>query len=420
MYTKHERIRMNRRVVVTGMGIITPCGIGKNAFAKSLCQGKSGIQPINHFNTNPFPTKIAGYINEFDPINYIDQKNIPAGRSAQLAVSAMMLALDDAGLSFSNVKAHYRNGVIIGTSVSGLSYYEQELNNFYKYGIMNPYACIGIFGGSVSSELSRRISANGPSYTLTNGCTAGTDAIGSAFHMIRINHADMIVCGGTEAPITPAMLSGFCSLHVLSRNNDNPEHASRPFDIDRDGMVLSEGAAIIILESLEHAQQRNAKILAEIIGYAATNDAYHPITPDPKAQSAIHCMKQAIDDAGISKEEIQCINAHGTATIKNDLMETLAIKKVFGKKAERIPVSAIKSMTGHSIGAAGAIEIAGAIISLTDGFIPPTINLNQSDPECDLDYVPNTVRKTSVDVILKNSFGFGGKNAVLIVRRFNI
>jgi len=410
---------MNCRVAVTGIGIISSCGIGKKNFSQSIYQGKSGIRPIKHFNPNSFPTKIAGYIDEFDPVNYMDQRNMPRGRATQLAVSAMTLAFKDAGLSLNEVKNPFRNGVIIGTSVSGLSYYDQELKNFYKHGIMNPYACIGIFGGSVSSELSRRISAKGTSFTLTNGCTAGTDAIGCAFHMIRNNQADLIVCGGTEAPITPAMLSGFCSLHVLSKNNDNPEKASRPFDINRDGMVLSEGSGIMILESLEKAKQRNANILAEIIGYAATNDDFHPITPDPEARSAIHCIQQAIDDAMISKEEIQCINAHGTATIKNDLMETTAIKAVFGVHAKKIPVSAIKSMTGHSIGAAGVIETIGAIISLTDDFIPPTINLNQNDPECDLDYVPNKARNQSVDVILKNSFGFGGKNAALVIRRFN-
>jgi len=408
--------KSERKVVVTGLGIISPCGIGNNEFINAIKQGQSGIKSISKYFDLYLPCQIAGMVLDFNPIDYIEKRNMPRGRSVQFAIAASKIAYDDAGLKSSNIN-NDRFSVIIGTSVSGLGYFEEELHKFRIKGSMNPYTCVGIFAGGSSSEISIRLGAKGYSNTISNGCTSGTDAIGNAFQLIKNNMADIVICGGAEAPLTPSMLSGFSSLRVLSLQNNNPEKACRPFDAKRDGMVLSEGAGMLILEDFEHAMKRDAKVYAEIIGYSANNDAFHMTQPSLDGCSAAKCMQLAIDNANIKPHNIQCINAHGTSTKINDKTETKAIKNVFGGNAFQIPIYAIKSMTGHSIGASGAIETIAGILALNDGFIPPTINHEFFDPDCDLDYVPNKYRQKKVNILMKNSFGFGGKNSCLIISK---
>jgi len=404
-------------VIITGIGIISSIGSGKQNFINALLNGVSGVKRLDNFGGAKFSKAIAGVITDFEPSACIHTKNIPCGRSAQLAVAASAMALEDAGLTSDNFDPD-RTGVIIGSSVGGLQFYETEINLFRMKGRVNPYAPISIFAGAVSSEVSIYTGARGPSHTFSNGCTASTDAIGSAFHSIRAGETDVIICGGTESPLTPFIMAGFRSIHVLSRQTDIPEKACRPFDAKRDGMVIAEGASVLILESLEHALARQAPIYAEILGYAATNDAHHMLRPEATGESAAHCMTLALQDAGIGFDDVQYINAHGTATLINDRIETQVIKSVFKKHAHKIPASAVKSMTGHAIGASGGIELAAALFGMQNDFMPPTINLENADTECDLDYVPNEARKCGFDVFLKSSIGFGGKNAMLVVGKY--
>ncbi|MDM8555752.1 beta-ketoacyl-[acyl-carrier-protein] synthase family protein [Desulfococcaceae bacterium HSG7] len=408
--------KSKRRVVITGIGIISPIGTGKQNFTDALLNGVSGVKRLENFGGAKFSKAIAGAIPDFEPSAHIHTKNIPCGRSAQMAVAASDMALEDACLTSDNFDPD-RTGVIIGSSVGGLQFYETEINLFGMKGRVNPYAPISIFAGAVSSEVSIYTGARGPSHTLSNGCTASTDAIGSAFRSIRTGETDVVISGGAESPITPFIMAGFRSIHVLSRKTDIPEKACRPFDALRDGMVIAEGACIFIIENLEHALARQAPIYAEIFGYASTNDACHMLRPEASGKSVARCMAAALQDAGIGINDVQYINAHGTSTIINDRIETQAIKAVFKNYAENIPASAVKSMTGHAIGASGGIEMAAAILGMQNGFMPPTINLENVDPECDLDYVPNQARKCGMDVFLKNSIGFGGKNAMLVVGR---
>jgi 3-oxoacyl-[acyl-carrier-protein] synthase II len=404
-----------RRVVITGMGIITPCGQTLNNFWKSVQKGKSGINWLKHLDQYNLPSRMGGYVNKFDPEKYLPARNLPRGRSCQFACAASCDAINDANICTKNINP-YRFGVMIGTSVSGLGYYEEALNSFRIKGYMNPYTCISIFAGATSSEVAIRFHAKGPSFTFSNGCTAGTDAIGNAFHAIRNGSCDVILCGGSEAPVTPAMMSGFCSLHVLSTRKCAPSKASCPFDESRDGMVLSEGAAMLVLENFQHAINREAKIYGEIIGYAATCDAHHMVRPAENVESAYQSMVQAIHDAGLQTSDIQAINAHGTSTQLNDITETLAIKKLFGKHTEHIPVYAVKSITGHAIGASGAIEVVAGVLGLHHNILPPLVNLKKPDKNCDLNFVLKKQR-ADINVLIKNSFGFGGKNACLIIRK---
>ena len=398
------------------MGIISSCGKTLDEFWDFVSSGKSGIKRLNNFKKYRLQSTIAGYIDKFDPEAYMPARKIPRGRSNQLACAASLNAIDHANLMLENIDP-YRIGVIIGTSVSGLGYYENELTSFRMKGQMSPYSCISIFAGATSSELAIRFNARGPNFTLSNGCTASTDAIGNAFHAIRNGICDIVLCGGTEAPITPAMMSGFCSLRVLSTRKCDPTEASRPFDALRDGMVLSEGSAMLVLEEESHAKKRGANILGEICGYAATCDAHHMVTPAKEAESSSQCMLLAIQDSGLKPNDIQCINAHGTSTQLNDIAESLAINKTFGKQSKHIPIYAIKSITGHAIGAAGAIEVVGGILAINKGLIPKIVNLDKTDIENDLDFVREN-RTKKVDVVIKNSFGFGGKNSCLIIRNY--
>lgn len=396
------------------MGIISSCGKSLSDFWDCVSSGKSGIKRLAHLKNYNLPSTVGGYIDAFDPETYMPARKIPRGRSNQLACAASLEAINHANLRIDNINP-CRMGVMVGTSVSGLGYYENELTSFRMKGQMSPYSCISIFAGATSSELAIRFNARGPSSTLSNGCTASTDAIGNAFHAIRNGICDIVLCGGTEAPITPAMMSGFCSLRVLSTRKCDPTQASRPFDALRDGMVLSEGSAMLVLEEASHAQKRGATILGEICGYAATCDAHHMVTPAKEAESASQCMLLAIQDANLEPQDIQCINAHGTSTQLNDIAESLAITKTFGKQAKHIPIYAIKSITGHSIGAAGAIEVVGGVLALNKGLIPKIVNLDQTDIENNIDLLKEN-RNQKVDVVIKNSFGFGGKNSCLIIK----
>jgi len=403
------------RIVITGIGIISPIGIGIPVFQDSIFNGKSGIKKIHSFDTSKFPCKIAGEISDFDPLQYIHNSKIPKGRSVQFAVAASRMAIEDANLNFNN-KEKERTGVIIGSSSSGIGYLEIEHNRFLTKGRVSPYATTGVFAGSVSSEVAIHLEIHGLNFTLSNGCTAATDAIGYATQLIRENTLDIVVAGGSEAPITPLIFSGFCSMRTVStKNNNNPEAASRPFDASRDGMVLSEGAGIFVIEELGHALKRKATIYAEIIGYAATSDSFHITHPAEEGIQAARAMNLALEDANISPEQIDFINAHGTSTIINDKIETKAIKKVFGKHAYKIPINAIKAMTGHSIGASGGMEVAAILLGMKQSIIPPNINLENPDPDCDLNYIPNKAIKKNHRIVMKNSFGFGGRNSSLIL-----
>jgi len=407
-----DNLFQKRHVVITGIGIITPCGQTLKDFWLAVQNGKSGVSRLKHLDQYNLSSRIGGYIKKFDPEKYLPARNLPRGRSCQFACAASFDAINDANLCTNNINP-YRFGVMVGTSVSGLGYFENELNSFRIKGYMNPYACISVFAGAVSSEISIRFQTKGPSFTFSNGCTAGTDAIGNAFHAIRNGSCDIILCGGAEAPITPAMMSGFCSLHVLSTRKCAPSKASCPFDKSRDGIVLSEGAAMLVLEDYQHAINRGATIYGEIIGYAATCDAHHMLRPAENVESAYQSMVQAIQDAGLQISDIQAINAHGTSTQLNDITETLAIKKLFGK---HIPVYAVKSITGHALGASGAIEVVAGVLGLHHNILPPLVNLENPDKNCDLNFVLKKQR-TDINVLIKNSFGFGGKNACLIIKK---
>lgn len=413
--TPLKSLHPKRQVVITGMGIISPCGQTLKTFWKSVYKGKSGISRLKHLDQYHLPTKIGGYVKKFDPEKYLPARNLPRGRSCQFACAASCDAIKDANFCAKTINP-YRFGVMVGTSVSGLGNYENELNSFRIKGYMNPYTCISIFAGATSSEIAIRFHAKGPSFTFSNGCTAGTDAIGNAFHAIRNGTCDVILCGGTEAPVTPAMMAGFCSLHVLSTRTCTPSKASCPFDASRDGMVLSEGAAMLVLEDYDHAISRGANIYGEIIGYAATCDAHHMVRPAEDVEAAYQCMVQALQDARLQSSDIEAINAHGTSTQLNDLTETLAIKKLFGEKCEQIPVYAIKSITGHAIGASGAIETVAGVLGLNHNILPPMVNLEHPDKNCDLNFVLKK-KPADIKVLMKNSFGFGGKNACLIIRK---
>jgi len=409
-----------RRVVVTGMGIVSPLGIGKNYFLESLRRGKSGIKRIENFNPEEYnlPCHIAGEVKNFRPENFGMRKHTK-GRSIQLAVAAARMAFEDAKLLDSDIDV-FRAGVSIGTSSAGMEFAETEFNKFILKKRVSHLLTITVFGGAASGAVSISLGFKGPNLTVSTGCVASTDSIGYATQWIRENKVDIAAAGGSEALITPFIMTSFGELRVLSTNkNVAPEKACRPFDFYRDGLVISEGSGVLILEELEHALSRKAHIYGEILGYAATGDAFHMTQPNLDGDGAVRAMNLALLDANLTSSSIDYISAHGTSTKHNDIIETKAIKKVFGKNADKTPVSAIKSMTGHTMGASGSIELIGVLLSMADGFIPPTINQEKKDEDCDLDYVPNVARIMDINTVMKNSFAFGGKNASLIVRKYN-
>ena len=407
-----------RRVVVTGIGLVTPLGTGLEKTWKALCAGESGIARITRFDPTDYSTQIAGEVKDFDPAAFIEKKEIKKmDPFIHFAVGAAQLATDDAGLKVTPENAE-RVGVYIGSGIGGLSSIEAYHTVLKEKGPdrVSPFFIPMTIINLASGQVAIRLGARGPNSCAVTACATGNNCIGDAFRLIQQGDADVMVAGGAEAAVTPLGVAGFGAARALSRRNNEPTRASRPFDRDRDGFVLAEGAGVLVLEELETAKRRGARIYAEIVGYGMTADAYHITAPPDTGEGAVRCMELAIRDAGVAKEEIGYINAHGTSTFA-DKIETLAIKQVFGDRAPRIPVSSTKSMTGHLLGAAGGIEAAFSVLAIHRGSLPPTINLEHPDPECDLDYVPGRARATSVDVVLSNSFGFGGVNACLLFKK---
>ncbi len=408
----------NRRVVVTGLGVVSSIGIGKQAFWESLKAGRSGIVPITAFDPTHFTTKFAGEIRDFDPAQYIDFKRLKRmDRTSQLAVACAKLAVQDAGLDFQKNGARERSGVIIGTAMAGHGYILNQHTTLMEKGPMriNPFTALAAFPDACASNISIELGITGPSFSLSTACSSASDAGGYAFEAIRSGAMDFLIMGGAEASIYPGILAAFCVARALSTRNEEPQKASRPFSRDRDGFVLGEGAGILVLEEYEHAKSRGAHIYGEILGHGMTCDAYHMTAPDPEGTEASRAMRMALSNAGVTPQDVDYINAHGTSTPLNDKTETMIIKKVFGEQAYKIPVSSTKSMVGHLIGAAGSVELIATLLSMENQEIPPTINYSVPDPECDLDYVPNQARKAKIEIAMKNSFGFGGKNSVLVL-----
>ncbi|MFP3867122.1 MAG: beta-ketoacyl-ACP synthase II [Desulfobacteraceae bacterium] len=411
---------MSARVVITGLGLITPLGIGVVASWQNLLAGHSGIGPITRFPTNGFDTTIAGEVSGFEPAEFIPAKL--ARRTdlfSQFALAAAVLAMQDAGLTITPEQSP-QIGTIVGCGLGGLSTIEKYHALLLEKGPrkVSPFFIPMLIANMAPGLVAMHFGAQGPNTSTVTACASGAHAIGDAFKVIQRGAAKVMITGGVEAVITPLAIAGFNSMKALSTRNDEPQKASRPFDRDRDGFVVGEGGGILILEELEFARRRGAKIYGEIIGYGMSGDAYHMTAPSPDGSGAVLCMQQALEDAKISIDEVDYINAHGTSTPLNDLSETLALKKVFGPRAYRIPISATKSMTGHLLGGAGAIEAIFTVLGLQHGILPPTINYEHPDPQCDLDYVPNQAREMPIRIAMSNSFGFGGTNAVLLFKRF--
>ncbi len=411
---------MSKRVVVTGIGVVTPVGNNLDEFWNNLTAGKSGVGPITRFDTEGYTSKIAAEVKDFDATEFIDRKEARRmDRFCQYALAATAMALDKAGLNPGKINRD-RCGVILGSGVGGIETLEQQHKVLLERGPgrISPFFIPMMISNMGSAQIAIAYRLKGFNITTTSACASSANAIGDAFKIIQRGQAEMIITGGTEAPITPLAVAGFCSMKALSTRNDDPAGASRPFDAERDGFVIAEGAVILVLEEMGHALSRGADIMAEVTGYGASCDAYHVAAPDPEGAGASLAMRMALADAGIEPERVDYINAHGTSTPLGDKLETKAIKEVFGKHAYRLAVSSTKSMTGHLLGAAGGLEAAACVLAIQKGVIPPTINMENPDPECDLDYVPNTARKADVGAAITNSFGFGGHNATLVFERF--
>ncbi|MEN3003239.1 beta-ketoacyl-ACP synthase II [Dehalobacterium formicoaceticum] len=411
---------MKNRVVITGMGVITPVGNDVETYWHSLMNGISGIGPITHFDTTGYTTRIAGEVKDFDPTKFIDKKEARRmDRYCQFAVSAAKMAREDAALDMNTVDGH-RVGVILGSGIGGVATMEEQKQVLMEKGPgrISPFFVPMMISNMAAGQISIAFGAYGINETIVTACASGTNAIGDAFKVIQRGDADVIFSGGTEAPITPLSVAGFCSMKAMSTRNEEPEKASRPFDKDRDGFVIGEGAGILVLESLEHAQKRGARIYAEVVGYGSTADGYHITAPAPEGSGAARAMANALEDAGIKPEEVDYINAHGTSTDLNDKGETQAIHSVFGEAASKVAVSSTKSMIGHLLGAAGAVEAIACTLAINHRMLPPTINYETPDPECDLDYVPNQAREAEVNVTMSNSLGFGGHNATIVIKKF--
>jgi len=402
------------------MGAVTPVGNSVGESWAALCSGQSGIGPITKFDAAAFDTRIAGELKDFDPLRYVTKRERRRYDDFIIfALAAAEMAVADAALPVNGPEAD-RTGVIIASAIGGLETIDKEKEALLAGGPkkMSVFAIPAVLANLAAGHVSIRFGAKGPISCPVTACAAGTCAIGDAFYLIRYGHADVMFAGGTDAAVTALAVGGFNQMRALSVRNGDPERASRPFDRDRDGFVLSEGAGVVILEELRHALDRGARIHAEVAGYGSTADAFHMAAPPPGHEGAARCMKAALADAGMRPEDIDCINAHGTSTPLNDLYETQAIKTVFGSHSRSLAVPSTKSMTGHLLGATGAVEAIFAAKSIEDGIIPPTINLDHPDPECDLDYVPNTARKRAVSTVMSNTFGFGGVNAVLILKKY--
>jgi 3-oxoacyl-[acyl-carrier-protein] synthase II len=411
---------VKRRVVVTGIGLVTPLGTNTETTWDSLINGRSGIDRITRFDASDQAARIAAEVKGFAPEKYFEAKQVKnLDLFVQYAIAASEIAVADSGLTFSESE-YDRVGVITGCGMGGLSTIEYYHQVYMEKGPkrITPFLIPRIIPNMPSGHISMRFNAKGPNLALSTACAAGTHAVGEAFRSIAYGDCDVAITGGTESVVCPLAVGGFSSMKALSTRNDDPQKASRPFDRDRDGFVIAEGAGIIILEELEHAVRRGAAIYAEMAGYGQSSDAYHIAAPPENGEGGARCMQKALRDAGMNPEDIDYINAHGTSTPLNDKCETTAIKTVFGEHAYRLSISSTKSMTGHMLGGAGGIEAAFTALTLRHGIIPPTINLEHPDPDCDLDYVPNTARERMINAAMSNSFGFGGTNGVIIMKRF--
>lgn len=409
-----------KRVVITGIGAVTPIGIGKDEFWNALLNGKSGIDYIKSFDTEGFETKIAAEVKDFEPRDYIDKKEARRmDRFSQFAVASTKLALEDGKIDLESLDRE-RIGAMIGCGIGGMETLEKEKEKLMERGPsrISPVFIPMMISNMAAGQISMSFGLKGSSMTITTACAAATHAIGESFKTIREGRQDMIVTGGTEASITPLALAGFNSMKALSTNNDNPQKASRPFDKNRDGFVMGEGSGIVILEELEHAKNRGAKIYAEVVGYGSTSDAYHITQPEPEAKGASNAMKLALEDGKADLREVDYINAHGTSTYYNDKLETLAINKVFKDQAKNINISSTKSMTGHLLGAAGGIEAIAVAMAIHEGKVPPTINYEVEDEECNLNYTPNKMVERDIRYALSNSLGFGGHNASILLKKY--
>ncbi len=412
---------MARRVVVTGVGMVTPLGTGVEKNWEAACAGASGIAPITKFDATGFSSQIAGEVKDFRSQDFMDKQQVRRfDIFIHYALASARMAMEDSGLKI-EARNRYRVGCITGSGLGGLAMLEHFHSVLLEKGPkrISPFFIPGIIANMVPGQIAIEFGVRGPNLSIETACAASAHAVGEAFRSIRDGISDAMIPGGAEAVITPLALGGFCSMRALSTRNDEPEKASRPFDRDRDGFVMGEGAGILILEELESALERGAKIYGEVVGYGLTGDAYHVSAPDPEGEGAIHCMKAALDFAGIQPEDIDYINAHGTSTKLNDLSENKAIHAVFGEHAYKLAVSSTKSVTGHLLGGAGGIESIFTILTIRNQIIPPTMNYENLDPECDLDYVPNVARKADVKLAMSNSFGFGGTNASLVFKAYH-
>ncbi|ABW19001.1 beta-ketoacyl-ACP synthase II [Alkaliphilus oremlandii] len=411
---------MKRRVVITGMGCITPIGSSIDKFWDSLIKGVSGISNITRFDTTDFPTQIAGEVKDFCPEEYIEKREVKRmDRFSQFAVAASKMAVADGNLDLDAIDKN-RFGVILGSGIGGMETMEEQSKKLLEKGPgrISPFFIPMMISNMGSSQISIALGAKGPNQTVVTACASATNAIGEAFRTIQNSDADIMITGGTEASITPLSIAGFCSMKAMSTRNEDPTKASRPFDANRDGFVMGEGAGILLIEELSHALKRDARIYGEIVGYGTTSDAYHITSPSPNGEGGARAMSKALQDADITYEKIDYINAHGTSTPYNDEFETAAIKDVFKEHAYKLVMNSTKSMTGHLLGAAGAVEAIACILSINKSMVHPTINYETPDPKCDLDYVPNKARTLNIDYALSNSLGFGGHNATIIFKKY--
>ena len=415
-----EKIDCNRRVVITGYSMITALGNDAETSWNRMVNGESGVGPITRFDTEGYSTKIAGEVKGFDPEKFIEKKEIKKmDQFIHYALACSKMALDMSGLKITDVNAH-RVGVWIGAGIGGLMTIEKYHTMLLEGGPkkISPFFIPMLLINLAPGQVSIITGAKGPNASTVSACSTGTNSIGDAYKIIARGDADAMIAGGAESTVSPLCISGFNAMKALSTRNDEPAKASRPFDKNRDGFVVGEGAGIVILEEMNGAVKRGAKIYAEIVGYGVSSDAYHLSTPDPEATGAYYSMKNAIEDGGLTPDDIDYVNAHGTSTYYNDLNETKAIKQLFKEKAEKLKISSVKSMLGHALGAAGGIEAVATVLTVNTGIMPPTINLEEPDPECDLDYVPNTAQKGDIKYAISNSFGFGGTNATLVFKKW--
>ncbi len=411
---------MSNRVVITGMGALTPLGIGIDKFWKGLLEGESGIDRVTLFDPEAFPTQIAGEVKDFNPTDFLDRKEARRmDRFTQFGVAGAKLAIQDADLDLEQEDLD-RIAVVIGSGIGGMQTFEDQTKVMLNKGPnrVSPFFVPMMIANMAAGQIGISFGLRGPNITTVSACASSANAVGEAFELLKRGAADVAVTGGTEAPVTSLAFAGFCAMKAMSTRNDEPQKASRPFDSGRDGFVMGEGAGILVLETLDHAKERGAKIYAEVVGYGSTADAYHITAPDPVGKGAAKAMAVAIKNAGLAPEEVDYVNAHGTSTPLGDQGETMAIKTVFGEHAKNLLVSSSKSMTGHLLGAAGGIETIICALAIKDGMVPPTINYENPDADCDLNYVPNQAIKKSINVAMTNSFGFGGHNTTVVLKKF--